>query len=67
MQYMKVSIIIPAFNEERLIANTLACVRLGMGEFAQRGWESELIVCDNNCTDTAEIARVGAKAFEPVN
>jgi len=70
MQWMKVSIVIPAFNEERLIADTLACVQRGMAEFAQRGWESELIVCDNNSTDrTAEISRAaGAKVvFEPIN
>jgi glycosyltransferase involved in cell wall biosynthesis len=67
---MKISIVIPAFNEERLIGETFACVRDGMTEFARRGWRSELIVCDNNSTDrTAELARAaGAKVvFEPVN
>jgi len=70
MQCMKISIIIPAFNEERLIAHTLASVQHGTAEFVRRGWETELIVCDNNSTDgTAEIARAaGAKVvFEPVN
>jgi glycosyltransferase involved in cell wall biosynthesis len=70
MQYMKISIIIPAFNEERLIAATLASVRRGMEELSRRGIESELIVCDNNSTDrTAEIARAGGAnvVFEPVN
>src|SRR5436190_927697 len=70
MQCMKISIIIPAFNEERLIAGTLASLREGMEELSRRGFESELIVCDNNSTDrTAEIARgVGATVvFEPVN
>ncbi|HLQ78078.1 MAG TPA: glycosyltransferase, partial [Terriglobia bacterium] len=67
---MKISIVIPAFNEERLIGKTLACVRDAISEFTRRGWESELIVCDNNSTDrTAEIARAaGAEVvFEPRN
>ena len=67
---MKISIVIPAFNEERLIANTLESARAGMEELSRRGVESELIVCDNNSTDrTAEIARsAGATVvFEPIN
>src|SRR5436190_4392844 len=67
---MKIAIIIPAFNEERLLAQTLGAVALSCEAFAKRGWETELIVCDNNSTDrTAAIAR-GAGAlvvFEPVN
>ena len=67
---MKISIIIPAFNEERLLAETLSCAQNGLSEFSKVGWEGELIVCDNNSTDrTAEIARqAGATVvFEPVN
>lgn len=67
---MKVSLIIPAFNEERLISETLSAVKKGLVEFTRRGWETELIVCDNKSTDrTAQIAReAGAKVvFEPVN
>ena len=67
---MKISVIIPAFNEERLLGGTLAQVKSAMTAFTQRGWGTELIVCDNNSTDrTAEIARaVGATVvFEPVN
>ena len=67
---MNISIIIPAFNEERLIEETLRHVKTGMAVFAKRGWGSELIVCDNNSTDhTAELARkAGANViFEPVN
>ena len=67
---MKISIIIPAFNEERLLGESLQEIRRAMAAFAERGWETELIVCDNNSTDrTAEIARAaGAQVvFEPVN
>src|SRR5208283_1045760 len=64
------SVIIPAFNEERLLGGTLAQVKLAMAAFAQRRWEAELIVCDNNSTDrTAEIARAAGATgvFEPIN
>lgn len=67
---MKISIVIPAFNEERLLGESLREVRRAMEVFAERGWESELIVCDNNSTDrTPKIAReAGAHVvFEPVN
>ena len=67
---MKISIIIPAFNEERLLGDTLKHINVSAERFRQRGWESELIVCDNNSIDrTAEIARnAGATVvFEPVN
>jgi glycosyltransferase involved in cell wall biosynthesis len=62
---MKLSIVVPAFNEEKLLGATLACIHE-----AATGLDAELIVCDNNSTDrTAEIARqAGAKVvFEPVN
>jgi glycosyltransferase involved in cell wall biosynthesis len=61
-----VSVVVPAFNEERLIAGSLAAMQAAMAAFD----ESELIVCDNNSSDrTAEIARAaGARVvFEPVN
>ena len=67
---VKISVIVPAFNEEKLIAKTLRSVREASGTFAQRGWESELVVCDNNSTDrTADLAREArAKVvFEPIN
>jgi glycosyltransferase involved in cell wall biosynthesis len=62
---VKISVIVPAFNEEKLLGATLACIR-----DATSGMDVELIVCDNNSTDrTSEIARqAGAMVvFEPVN
>jgi glycosyltransferase involved in cell wall biosynthesis len=67
---LKVSIIIPAFNEERLIGETLRQVKVATAAFAWRAWATELIICDNNSTDrTAELARAeGATVvFEPIN
>ena len=67
---MKLSVVVPAFNEEKLLAAALDHVRRGMEVFAGRGWSCELIVCDNNSTDrTAEIARAARATvvFEPVN
>jgi glycosyltransferase involved in cell wall biosynthesis len=63
-----ISVVVPAFNEERLLPGTLLALREAMTAFA--GWPTELVVCDNNSTDrTAAIAREqGAKVvFEPVN
>ncbi len=70
LNLLKISIIVPAFNEERLLAATLNQINIARAAFAPRGWDSELIVCDNNSTDgTAAIARAaGARVvFEPVN
>ena len=67
---MKISIVVPAFNEERLLGESLAQIKSAASAFAQRGWDFELIVCDNNSTDrTAEIARAAGATvvFEPVN
>lgn len=67
---MNISVIVPAFNEERLLPSGLAAIREASAAFDARYWTSELIVCDNNSTDrTAEIAReAGATVvFEPVN
>lgn len=43
---MKASVIVPAFNEERLLAGSLASIRGAMCAFADAGWSTELIVCD---------------------
>lgn len=67
---MRISVVVPAFNEERLLPGSLSSIRAAAQGFALLGWESELIVCDNNSNDrTAEIAkRAGAEVvFEPVN
>lgn len=67
---MRISVIVPAFNEERGLAAALTSVRAAMAAFSGLGWSSELIVCDNNSTDrTAAIARdLGAEVvFEPIN
>lgn len=61
---MKLSVVVPAFNEARLLPATLANLKQVLPE------SPELIVCDNNSTDhTAEIARAAGAVvvFEPVN
>jgi len=67
---LKISIVVPAYNEERLIGDTLRELQQATTAFSRVGWESELIVCDNNSSDrTAELARAeGARVvFEPFN
>ena len=67
---MKISIIVPAFNEEKLIARSLRRIKAATDAFSSLGWESEIIVCDNNSTDrTAEKARAAdaTVVFEPMN
>lgn len=67
---MKVSVVVPAYNEEKLIVSTLRSIIEAAVAFEQRACEWELIVCDNNSTDrTSELARAeGAKVvFEPIN
>lgn len=67
---LKISIVIPAYNEEKLLPVTLAAVGVAREVFTARGWRSEVIVCDNNSTDrTTEIATASGAAvvFEPVN
>jgi glycosyltransferase involved in cell wall biosynthesis len=67
---VRLSIVVPAFNEEKLLPATLRSVRGASEAFTSRGWGVETIVCDNNSTDrTAEIAKAeGARVvFEPIN
>ncbi len=70
LKLVKISIIVPAFNEEKLLGESLARMKSAAAVFDRRGWPVELVVCDNNSTDhTADIARhAGARSvFEPVN
>ena len=67
---MRLSIVIPAFNEARLIERTLRSVAVSISANQQPEFTSEIIVVDNNSTDnTAELARqAGARVvFEPIN
>jgi cellulose synthase/poly-beta-1,6-N-acetylglucosamine synthase-like glycosyltransferase len=67
---VKISIIVPAFNEEALLGASLVQIKSAAAAFSKIGWETELIVCDNNSTDrTADIARAAGATvvFEPVN
>ena len=67
---MKVSIVIPAFNEERLLPQSLAAIKAASSAFAAAGWTTEVVVCDNNSTDrTGEIAAAAGAivVFEPIN
>ncbi|MBH0178316.1 MAG: glycosyltransferase, partial [Nitrospira sp.] len=67
---MRLSIIIPAFNEARLIERCLRSVTDALAGHAAPGITWEIIVADNNSTDnTACLARqAGAQVvFEPIN
>jgi glycosyltransferase involved in cell wall biosynthesis len=67
---MQLSIVIPAWNEEKLLPETLAAVQQASPALTEAGISLQLIVCDNNSTDsTAAIAcSAGAEViFEPQN
>jgi glycosyltransferase involved in cell wall biosynthesis len=64
---MSYTVVIPAFNEEQFLPDTLQALATAMAEVEMPG---RLVVVDNNSTDaTAQIAReLGARVvFEPVN
>lgn len=70
IQRVKLSVIVPAYNEEKLITGSLRSIRKALGANTRPGLETEVIVADNNSTDaTARLAReAGATVvFEPVN
>jgi glycosyltransferase involved in cell wall biosynthesis len=67
---MRLSVIIPAFNEEKLITACVERVFAALRANAAADWSGEVIVVDNNSTDrTAELARAAGAAvvFEPIN
>ena len=67
---MHLSIVIPAFNEERLIERCLQSISASLVANLKPCFTSEIIVVDNNSTDnTANLARqAGAQViFEPIN
>ena len=68
---MKLSIVIPAWNEAKLLPATLAAIhQAAAAALAPADIAWEIIVCDNNSTDaTPDLARaVGARVvFEPLN
>ena len=67
---MKLSVIIPAYNEEKLLPRCLESVFAALAANAADDWAGEVIVVDNNSADrTAALARqAGARVvFEPVN
>jgi len=67
---MLISVVIPAYNEERLLKQTLDRIKLAFDKTKDEGFSWEIIVCDNNSTDkTAEVAsQMGANiVFEPIN
>jgi glycosyltransferase involved in cell wall biosynthesis len=67
---MHLSIVIPAFNEERLIERCLQSISASLAANVTPRFTSEIIVVDNNSTDnTGSLAReAGAQVvFEPIN
>ncbi len=58
-----ISVIIPAFNEEKYIGRTLETIKSGLSQVLPKSMSWEIIACDNNSTDnTADIAsKHGAK------
>ena len=68
----KISVIVPAYNEEQYLPTTLASLRQAAAYYRrERGAEIEIIVADNNSTDrTGNLAReCGADQVvrEPIN
>lgn len=67
---MKLSVVIPAYNEEKLLPECLRTLTASLRSACSGPWEWEIIVCDNNSTDqTATVARSGGAQviFEPIN
>jgi len=67
-EQLLVSVVVPAFNEEKRLPGTLARIREAFKALPELAYE--IIVCDNNSTDsTATVAKTaGCKVvFEPIN
>ena len=67
---LKISVVVPAFNEQKLIRRSVKAIHQAAEAFTRTGWGYEVIVCDNNSNDqTAEYARAAGAhvVFEPVN
>ncbi len=67
---MRYALIIPAWNEEAVLAETLPKIKAAMAQVTPAGFAGELIVVDNNSSDRtgAVAAALGAQVvFEPVN
>ena len=70
MTGVTISVLVPAYNEAAGLAASLASIRQAAAAFTARGWTVELIVCDNNSSDTTPAIAAAADArvvFEPVN
>jgi glycosyltransferase involved in cell wall biosynthesis len=61
---MKISFIIPAYNEEKVIAKCLQSVQ---EEIARHQFETEIIVVNNNCTDRTKEIALGFKNVRVVD
>lgn len=67
---LTLSVVVPAYNEEKLIASTLASMRRALQTHCGPWFDYQLIVCDNNSTDRTGSLAAAAGAtvvFEPVN
>src|SRR5439155_27150473 len=66
----QISVIVPAFNEEKLIQRTLRSIQDASTAFLRLGWETEIVVCDNNSSDrTAQLSSAEERivVVEPIN
>lgn len=67
---VKISFVVPAFNEEKLLGNCLQSIGAAVRANARPDLSTEIIVADNNSTDaTPSIAKAAGAivVFEPIN